>query len=592
MVVTLESLRAELQDFAQHAMRTELHAFRKSILEDMQKTMRSFEPAPMTCVSQEKAVSLCQSSEQDTKKNMRQAATICSESVALELGCAVEASALPRPSLEPMAEHGAMDDSERLLQMHSGEEQAQHKKMHTGHLHHDKEGKVDYALQKKSNDQMTGWERIRKRMNDLVATDTFDVASGFVVILNAAYIGYETEWVAQHWTDSVPAWFLLGDIAFCLMTCLEVTIRIVALGPSFFYTVGCGWNWFDFLVGLMQVLEVAMDLSASGKRDWKLGCARMLKLARICRIARVASVFPQLHILVSSIMDSLGALFWTLMLIFACIYAAAIALTQLVNDHKVLVGAEDMEKHEEEILELFGGVQKSMLSLYMVISEGIHWSELSNPLAENISPWVSPAFVIFAGFMLFAMMNIITANFVDSAMKIAARAEANDCLEAVWKTMEARVGDGGHVTKDVFVSYFNDPGMSKFLELTDADGENPEEIFRLIDESGDGKLDAEEFVECCGRLMGAAKSLQVKKDIFAVKAGLSNQLDELKALQRKVTEQQATSEIVEAMELRLLAKIEGVPAAAAEKITSASAKSDAKTSTKSSSPRGGLWSPR
>lgn len=92
--------------------------------------------------------------------------------------------------------------------------------------------------------------------------------------------------------------------------------------------------------------------------------------------------------------------------------------------------------------------------------------------------------------------------------------------------------------------------------------------------------------------MGAAKSLQVKKDIFAVKAGLSNQLDELKALQRKVTEQQATSEIVEAMELRLLAKIEGVPAAAAEKITSASAKSDAKTSTKSSSPRGGLWSPR
>lgn len=587
MVVTLESLRAELQDFAQHAMRTELHSFRKSILEDMQKSMCSFKPAPMTCASQERAVSQCQSSEREATKELRQAATIYSDSVPKEQGWAVEAPALPRPFLEPMTEHGTMDDSGRLLYLH-GEEHVQHKK-HI-HLHHGKEGKVDYDLQQKARDELTGWERVRVRMNDLVASDKFDMASGMVVILNAFYIGYQTDWVAKHWTDSVPAWFMVGDVAFCIITVLEVAIRIIALGGRFFYIEGCGWNWFDFVVASTQVLDVVMTLTANGDGGGKLASARMLKLARIFRIARIASVFPQLHIIISSIVDSLGSLFWTLVMIFAFLYGVAIALTQLVNDHKMLMGTEHMEAHEEEILELYGTLHKSMLSLYMVISEGIHWSELSDPLAENVSPWMNIVFVLFVGFMIFAMMNIITANFVDNAMKIAARAESDECLAQLWKMMEGNVGVGEHVTKDVFVSHFDQPGMSKFLELTDADGEDPEQIFGLIDESGDGKLDADEFVECCGRLMGGAKALQVKKDIFALRQDMTHQLGELKALQQKVTEQQATSQAVDAMESRLLLKIEGVASDAAAAVV-ASAKSDADNQ-KSRKSLGGMFSPR
>jgi len=83
--------------------------------------------------------------------------------------------------------------------------------------------------------------------------------------------------------------------------------------------------------------------------------------------------------------------------------------------------------------------------------------------------------------------------------------------------MENSVEDGQLVTMETFIGHWHHPGMEKFLELTDSDGENPVQIFGLIDESGDGKLDADEFVEMCGRLMGNAKAMQVKKDIFALR---------------------------------------------------------------------------
>ena len=45
-------------------------------------------------------------------------------------------------------------------------------------------------------------------------------------------------------------------------------------------------------------------------------------------------------------MDSLQSLFWTMVLIFACLYAVAVVITQLVSDHKIAVGKESMEASE------------------------------------------------------------------------------------------------------------------------------------------------------------------------------------------------------------------------------------------------------
>ncbi|CAK9008079.1 L type [Durusdinium trenchii] len=345
----------------------------------------------------------------------------------------------------------------------------------------------------------------------------FDILSAWLVVFNAVWIGLSTDWVARHWSSHMPDWFHYGDWIFCVLALMELFIRMVAQGLYFFYEAHWKWNLFDTVVVATQVADLlgsVLERSAiSGETSHRtIQGLRVLKLVRILRIARIASVFPELHILISSIMDSLQSLFWTMVLIFACLYAVAVVLTQLVSDHKIAIGREGMEaEHEEPLLEFFGSLDTTMISLYMVISEGIHWRELMDPLVENMGGWVRIVFVTFTGFELFAMMNIITACFVDSAMKIAANAEKQECLESLWGLLDADANYDARtqkkiVTKEQFIGSYGEPSMTKFLDLINAHTEDPKQVFAMIDRDGDGALTAPEFLICCERLMGPSKA--------------------------------------------------------------------------------------
>jgi len=438
----------------------------------------------------------------------------------------------PRPDVELQAarQHGMMPNAnaeERMLQLHSAE--SAHGSAHNKHAAGQK------AFQRKKVQDFQGasggtiCERIERSASKLVSHHIFDYASATIVILNAAWIGHQTDFVARSWAASKPEYFDLGDGAFCLLAVIEVAIRIMADGCSFFYGEAWRWNWFDLVLASSQVTDISITIFApSAGHNSLLKLLRVCKLVRIARIARIAAAFPELHVLISSVVDSLSSLFWTLLLIGAFLFAVAIAITQVVNDHKISKGPEHMEVHEEAILEFYGTLPQTMLSLYMVISEGIHWSELMEPLAEHVSPSMKIVFVVFVAFQLFAMMNVITAIFVDNAMKIAAKEERDEVLGTLWNMMQADVGSAGHVTIDVFEKNFSSPAMLRFLELTGAECEDCQTVFRLIDASGDGALDATEFVESCAHLVGSARAMQVARLTDIMKDHVSERFDSLK----------------------------------------------------------------
>lgn len=444
--------------------------------------------------------------------------------------------ALPRPDVELQAapQHGMMPNAnpeERMLQLHSAEptNDSDHHKKNAG-------GKASGFQRKKVQDLQgvsggTICERISRAASKLVAHHIFDYASATIVILNAAWIGHQTDFVARSWAAEKPAYFDLGDGAFCLLAVIEVAIRLMADGCSFFYGEGWRWNWFDTVLASSQVTDISITIFApSAGHNSLLKLLRVCKLVRIARIARIAAAFPELHVLISSVVDSLSSLFWTLLLIGAFLFAVAIAITQVVNDHKISKGPEHMEVHEESILEFYGTLPQTMLSLYMVISEGIHWSELMEPLAEHVSPSMKIVFVVFVAFQLFAMMNVITAIFVDNAMKIAAKEERDEVLGTLWSMMQADVGNAGHVTIDVFEKNFSSPAMLRFLELTGAECEDCQTVFRLIDASGDGALDATEFVESCAHLCGSARAMQAAQLTAIMKDHVSERFDSLQQI--------------------------------------------------------------
>jgi len=301
---------------------------------------------------------------------------------------------------------------------------------------------------------------------------------------------------------------------------------------------------------------------------------------RILRIARIATVFPELHVLISSIVDSLYSLVWVLVLILSFLYAVAICITDLVNEHKLETGKEVMEEHQEALLEYFDTMDTTMISLYMIISEGIHWGELVEPLAEHITPWMRLVFVIFVGFQLFAMMNVITACFVDNAMKIATKAERDEVLSSLRGLMAEGALYRGHgddeISEEVFHASFDQPGMTRFLDLAGCDNDDPVQVYKVIDEHAAGILSTGDFMKRCGNLIGSSSAMQVAASTAEIKALLKQEMTRLEDSQKKQFEAQKS-------QFEALAK-------AAEKTNSAEQKTSP-SSSPVSSPRGGPAKP-
>ncbi|CAE7941176.1 unnamed protein product [Symbiodinium sp. KB8] len=85
----------------------------------------------------------------------------------------------------------------------------------------------------------------------------------------------------------------------------------------------------------------------------------------------------------------------------------------------------------------FGTLLDTMLYLFMAISDGISWHLMMNPLR-----WISPAWVLlflfYIFFTYFAVLNVVTAVFCQSAMESAQNDHAA-MVHSVLKNKQAHI---------------------------------------------------------------------------------------------------------------------------------------------------------
>merc|ERR1712139_238235 len=86
---------------------------------------------------------------------------------------------------------------------------------------------------------------------------------------------------------------------------------------------------------------------------------RVLRVARILRIGRILHLVPEFHALLQSIISCVKHLIWVLLLIIISTCVFGVMLTQIVTDHKTVLGREGMED-QEVLQEYFGSVWTSM----------------------------------------------------------------------------------------------------------------------------------------------------------------------------------------------------------------------------------------
>lgn len=360
----------------------------------------------------------------------------------------------------------------------------------------------------------------------IVQSGPFDAFIMGCIVLNAISMGAQADYDIQNLGGRPPSLVDVAETFFCAVFSMELALRVLVEGASFWRLSGGDWKWnyFDLAVVGMQLLEVATTaLTASPRGSGSDGAERgplpsnfavarilrILRLIRVLRLVRLLRFVQELRTLVCSIGSSFRSLCWTLVLLFLMIYVVSVCLTQLVADS----GAEDPSIVLDEstmVHYYYGTLMRSVLSLFQAITGGVDWDDLVLPLTTHIHPVLSVVFTLYIAFAVLAMMNVVTGVFVESAL-YAAKADKEDELVSTVRNMfvHTDVDNSGSICWEEFAEQLDSPQMSRYFKALDIDVSDARGLFTLLDADESGEVNAEEFLDGCLRLRGPAKAIDL-----------------------------------------------------------------------------------
>jgi hypothetical protein len=197
-------------------------------------------------------------------------------------------------------------------------------------------------------------------------------------------------------------------------------------------------------------------------------------------------------------------------------YITSVAFTQGVLSHK------DVDTEEfAELRKYYGTLPDSIRTLFMAISGGVNWREVSMPL-EEIDPMYHAIFIAYVAFVQVAVLNVVTGVFCENAIRSAANDEEAQLSEHSQHTKvymhrltrlfkDCETMSSGNITLRDFETKLGDPKAVAWFKMMDLEVHNALILFRLLDEDCSGLVSIEEFVNGCLELRGTAKSIDVAR---------------------------------------------------------------------------------
>merc|ERR1712032_898618 len=169
----------------------------------------------------------------------------------------------------------------------------------------------------------------------------------------------------------------------------------------------------------------------------------------------------------------------------------------------------------------FGGVPRTMLSLYSAMAGGISWAEYTDVLEPLGSVYVG-IYLMYIVYSTLAIMNVLTGLFVETCLQNARK--DNDslieeemaeqlrqlrCIEEVFRAMDT--DDSGTVGIVEFYEAMQEPRMVAFCNALDLSISEVDTLFLLLDPDRTGRIDISSFTNGFVALRGNARSIDLHK---------------------------------------------------------------------------------
>eukprot|EP00927_Polykrikos_kofoidii_P083163 TRINITY_DN8456_c0_g2_i1.p1 TRINITY_DN8456_c0_g2~~TRINITY_DN8456_c0_g2_i1.p1 ORF type:complete len:576 (+),score=84.52 TRINITY_DN8456_c0_g2_i1:134-1861(+) len=179
--------------------------------------------------------------------------------------------------------------------------------------------------------------------------DLFKTVTLLVILLNTVWIGVDTDLNHEDILLHADDIFQFVQNTFCAFFTFEVVTRFCAFEHKA-HAFKDGWFVFDSVLVIFMIWEtwivtvfclLSMSCTDAGGlmlNGSLLRVMRFLRLLRTSRVIRLVRLFPELMVLLHSMLAAMRSVFWTLSFLFLIIYIFAVLFTQMARDSKEAKG--------------------------------------------------------------------------------------------------------------------------------------------------------------------------------------------------------------------------------------------------------------
>eukprot|EP00439_Symbiodinium_sp_Y106_P057448 s2688_g8.t1 len=375
----------------------------------------------------------------------------------------------------------------------------------------------------------------REKMQRVV--QPFEIFFSVCIVANAVELGVDVQMFARNPGHSAIEMEVIGYI-FTALFSVELFLRMAAYGKQFFLDKNLAWNIMDLVIVGSAFVEIIVQMSLSMlNQDTPPGVStltnmrvlriiRITRLVRLTRIARITRFIKALRTLVSSIVFTLKSLVWALVLLSLIIYGFGIVFTQastlyLMDYHRGDGALDDSDPILVAINEYWKDLPASMLTLFMAICGGVSWENALRPMSV-VSEWCAFLFLFYISFCYFAVLNVVTGVFCQSAIE-SAQSDHEMIMQNIIHNKEAHIrkvrslfsnldaDESGYISLVELEENMHNKSVQTYFEALELDVSDAWTFFKLLDTDGGAAIEIEEFLLGCLRLRGPARALDLAK---------------------------------------------------------------------------------
>jgi hypothetical protein len=362
-----------------------------------------------------------------------------------------------------------------------------------------------------------------------------NVVTIFMLAINSLVDIIDVDFQARQSSDKFPTWYRPAQLLLCFFFVGELVRRVSLLGWMRFFAISPRWHVFQVILVGFQVWEIVimvretwLDFPGPSTKNSNA----LFRFVSVIRIIRMLDIFDQLdfttelHLLLASLHGSLCSLGWAAFFIVIPTFVFGMVLTQIVAEFRVNSGLDQSKL--ADLIHYFGTLDRSMMSLFWCIAGGLSWSEAMIPLRDFGFFWTTVVFVAYVGCMIFAVLNVLTGVFVNSATAAAASERERTMLATLHKIFaEVDYDKSGNLTHTEFQALLKHKDIKVCLQSLDIRPAQANHLFSLIDSNRSGVVEIDEFLKGCDRLQGNLRAIDFAT-FTAEFQGLRDETAELK----------------------------------------------------------------